>query len=391
MENNIIISINFGANNSKVGIFKDGKVQLVPNSVGDILTPSIVEILNKSEKVGEEIIRYNINESNLFSNLNKLFDKLISDLDDYEEKDYSICIKKNGKDIFYKPEEIISFIFKKLIKNASDFMGETITKAILTVPFYFNEFQIALMMKCAVTSNIKVVKFLKEPIAAAMAYGFGIENISNEPQFSIMKKDNTSDKFLFVFDFGGAKLDMSILRANDLVILIVNNLVDTNFGGNDFDNKLIDLCIKDFCTKININENEIRKDFNALRRLKIHCKKAKEKLSKYNSTNITIYHFFKEFDLNLEINIEKFNEECKDLFNKIEKKLDKILLDSKFSNDNIDDVILVGGSTKIKKVQELLEKKFSKNKIMNKLNYDEVIAIGATLEARNIMIKKKMF
>ena len=280
----------------------------------------------------------------------------------------------------------MSLIFKKLIKNASDFIETNIKKAVITVPAYFDYYQRSAIVESVKLAGIEVLRIINEPTAAALAYGLGTkENLSESLALSIIKEDNIKERKVLVFDLGGGTLDTTILILENSKFNVKASLGDTHLGGIDFDNKLVDFCLKDFCIKMNFKEDDIRKDLHALKRLKTQCEKAKKRLTNNKSTTINIINFFNNMNLYVEITRDKFNKECEKLFNKIKEILDKVLKESKFSVEEINDVILVGGSSRIPKIKEILGDKFGKHKMRDNLNQDEAVAIGATWQAHKLI------
>ena len=398
----IAVGMDLGTSNSKIGAFKDGKAQLIPNSIGDTSTPSIVEILESGEIIGEQTIIHKADEKHTINQIKRLLGKKLSDLKDLKDINYDLVGDKdnklqikvniNGKDILYSPEQIMALIIKKLIKDASDFMETPITKAVITVPAYFDFSQRAALEQSAKLAGINDIGLINEPTAAALAYGLGTkENLSESISLTIIKKEKKKMRKVLVFDLGGGTFDVSIFTIEDTKFTTISTSGDAHLGGIYFDNKLINYCIKDFCQKMEVDENNLRKDLNALKRLRIQCEKAKKFLSKYNKTTIKINNFYSGHNLYIEIEREEFNRECEEFYDKIEKILDKTLLESKFTNDEIDDVIIVGGSSKMPKIREIIEKKFNPLKIRDKINQDEVVTIGATWNAHQLAKNNKDF
>ena len=391
----IAAGIEFGISNSKIGVFKNGKVQIVPNSMGDPCTPSVVSITEDTEIIGEETLVNKIEEKNTITEIKKLLRKNIKDLKDlkeinniiFENDKLQIKIKRKGNDEYFTPERIVSLLFKKLIQNASDFSEFGITKAVIAVPVYFDEKKRLSIKEAADLAGIEVLEIIEEPIAAALAYDFGTKenNIKDSLAPSIIN-NNTDNKKVVVFDIGGGSLDISILTIEGTNISIKESSDEDNFlGGIKFDNKLIDFCIHDFCQKMGVDENEVRKDLKALKRLRNQCEKAKKKLSNNDSAIINVYNFFEGFDLYIKITRERFNEECEDLFLQIENTIEEVLSNGNFTAEDIDDVILAGGSSRIPKIKEILINKFTKEKIRDNLNPDEIIAIGASWKANKLL------
>ena len=398
---NIAVGIDIGNSNSKVAVFKNGKIQMVPNSIGDPSTPSVVTILNEGEAIGEETMLHKSYEKHTITEIKRLLGKNISDLKDLKRLNYDLVgnmdkllikVNRNGKDECFSPEQIISLLFRKLMKDASDFMEtkKPITKAVITVPAYFDSKQKSATEESAKLAGIEVIGIINEPTAAALAYGLGTkEDLSNSLALSIMKEDNVKVRKVLVFDLGGGSLDISILVIDKTEFIVKATSEDINLGGIDFDYALIDYCLKYFCQQMELNENDVRNNLNAIRRLKFQCIKAKKQLSKNESTIINIYNFFNGLDLYIEIKREKFNEECNELFKKIEETLNKVIADSPFTTDSIDDVIMVGGASKIPKIKEMLIEKFDQSKIRDKINQDEAVVMGATWKAHKLIKNSK--
>ena len=394
----IAAGIELGFTNSKIGIYKNGKFYIVPNSMGDTCTPSVVAILNDNEIVGEELIFNKANAKNTITEIKRLIGKNINDIKDLKDIHYDISsrngkleikINRKGNDEFYSLEYIISLIFKKLIKHASEFSGETIYQAVFAVPASFGENQILSIKEAAKLAGIDVLGIVEEPIAAAFAYDFGkIINIKDSFSPNIIKtiKDKNKRNVL-VFDLGGGSLNISILTVENKKIEIKKTLEDNNIGGKDFDNKLIDYCLHDFCQKYQIDKKEILKELDAVKRLKIQCEKEKKKVDKSDSITIKVFNFFNNSNLYIEIKKQQFNDMFEDSFKKIEEMIDKILSDSHYTSDEIDDVIIGGGSSKIPNIKEILNKKFNSNKIKDNINPEEVNIMGASWKAYELVKK----
>ena len=402
MKEEVAIGIDAGTSNSVIGAFINHKVEIIPNTIGDTFTPSVVEITDDGVAVGEETILHKIdinNEKNLITEIKRIVGRKFSSLtlqekekcdiiEDPNNKDQILIkVKRKGKEEFLTPEQILSFIFEKLIKVASDFVRTKISKAVITVPANFDNNQRGAISASAKMAGIEVLRIINEPTSAALAYGLGtLENLKNSLSFSMMQQDKKNKRKVIIFDLGGGTFDVTALYLNDnREFSAIASLGDAHLGGNDFDNKLVDFCIKEFCRSYNINEEEVRSDPNTLRRLKNQCEKAKKKLSFIDQAVISIYNLYKDNNLYIEISREKFDEICYDLYEKIKSGLEQILSESKLTLEEIDDVVLVGGSSRIPKVKEILIEKFGEGKIRDKINPDEAVAIGATWQAHKIM------
>ena len=400
----IAVGIDAGTSNSSIGIYRGKKIETVPNSIGDAYTPSVVDILDEGELVGEETMLHKIDENNSknrITEIKRIIGRKFSSLSNQEKEKYNatedpknkdhilIKVKRKENEEYLSPEYIMTLIFKKLIKSASYFINTSVRRAVITVPADFNYLQRGAINESAKNAGIEVLRIINEPTAAALAYGLGTSSILSESiSASITKIDNKTNRKVVVFDLGGGTFDVSILKMEDNKdFQVVTNSGDPHLGGDDFDNKLVDLCIERFCNdqKESVNESEIRKDKNILRRLKNQCEKAKKKLSYSTKTEIKIYNFYKNITLDLYISREDFDTKCNDLYEKIKDVLDKVIIQSEFTIEEIDDVVLVGGSSRIPKIKNILIEKFGKEKIRDEINPDEAVAIGATWQAHKII------
>ena len=287
------IGIDAGTSNSVIGVYQSGKVEIVPNSIGDTYTPSVVDILDEGEYVGEETMLHKIdanNSKNRITEIKRIIGRKFSTLNPQEIEKYNaienpknkdqilIKIKRKDQEELLSPETIMSLIIKKLVKSASNFIGSLIKKAVLTIPAYFDYNQRAAIVESAKKAGIEILRIINEPTAAALAYGLGTsDNLKDSLAVSMMMIDKKTERKVLVFDLGGGTFDVSILTIKDNKEFHVGATSgDTHLGGDDFDNKLVDYCINKFCIASMINESEIRKDKNILRRLKTQCEKAKK-------------------------------------------------------------------------------------------------------------------
>ena len=391
----IVAGIDLGTSNSKIAVFFEGKIQSVPNKIGDSSTPSIVAILNDGEAIGEETMLSKADEKHTITQIKRLLGKNKSDLKELKDINYDIeeyqdklvvKVIRNGKVEYLTPQEITAMIFKKLIKDASDFIGKEIKKAVFTIPANCDQEQRKAIKAAAEIAGIEVLELINDPTAAALAYGLGTkENLKDSIFMSVMQEDQIKARKVLVFDLGGGTFDISILTIENNEYIVKITKGDPSLGGMDFDNKLVDYCLKDFCQKYeNINESDIRKDSNAIRRLRSHCEKAKKKLSNYLSTEININNFYGGKKLYLELSRERFNGVCEELYQKIKDILGSILKESNYKNDEINDVILIGGSSKISKIREIVNEKFSSSKIRDKIDQDEAVVTGAAWKAHKL-------
>ena len=402
----IAIGIDLGTSNSVIGVFQNYQVEIVPNSIGDTYTPSVVDILDEGELIGEETMLHKIDENNSKNRIieiKRIIGRKFSSLTIQEKEKYNavedpknkdqilVKVTRNNQDEFLSPEVIMSFIFKKLIKSASNFINTNIRHAVITIPAYYDYNQRAAIIEAVKLSGINVLRILNEPTAAALAYGLGKTiDLKDSLAISIMKQDNKINRKIMVFDLGGGTFDVSILSLKDSKeFKVITTNGDTHLGGDDFDLKLVNICIKKFCKAYGIEESEIIKDKNIKRRLKIQCEKAKKKLSNQMSTSIKIYNFYKEHTLYVNITRNEFDELCEDLYERIKEVLDKVIVESKLSIEELDDIVIVGGSSRMPKIKTILVEKYGESKIRDKINPDEAVAIGATWQAHKIIKSDK--
>ena len=393
MEDGYAIGLDLGTTFSCIGVYRNGGVEIIPNSMGERITPSVVIFNNDETLVGEDTIDFLVKHyDNCIYEVKRLIgldftDKEKKYEDEIKKLPFKIVnstkknlvdieITKNGVKEFISPVEISSLIIKKMVDNAEAYLNKRIKKLVITVPAYFEEPQKKLTRQAAEMLDLEVIKIINEPTAAALAYGFTNEKIGN--------------KKILVFDLGGGTFDVSILaleivknkdntETKNLIALSIDG--NMHLGGEDFDNALVDYVIK----KQNISD-EIAKNPEARKKLKVACENTKKILSIANNTTLRISNFAKDLDINIEIKREEFEQICQHLFKKLEEPMNIALSKAKLSKEDIDEVILIGGSTRIPKIKDLI-KEFFKNKIKinDSINPDEAVAFGATLQAEKIL------
>ena len=426
------IGIDFGTSNSCAGIYMNGTVKVSPNKIGERTTPSIVLFTNKERLVGEEALNQNTEDINNIIYEVKRFIGL--SYQEFEEDDFKkylnydienldgvpkVKLIINGKIEYKTAEEISSLIIKKVVQNAEDFIAESeqveglkITKAIITVPAHFNENQKNAVRNAARMAGIEIPRIINEPTAAALAYGIGHDLIAEDPSKnknfnyrSIIRNQNElemaplvgdiskSEEKVIVFDLGGGTFDITNIKKNkegQLVFEVELTNGDIHLGGSDFDNMMIDYCIKEFCRRTDFDEKEVRKDKKACHRLKVKCENAKKLLSTINQIIINVDNFYGEEDLYIKMTLNLFENICQKLFRRINDIINNVLEEAGKNISDIDKVLLVGGATRMIGIKSLLNKIFGESKIKDNINPDEAVAIGATLEAAKIEINDKM-
>ena len=346
------IGIDLGTTNSVVAVMEGGKPTVIANAEGSRTTPSIVGFSKTGEKlVGQLAKRQAI--------LNP--DKTIASIKRHMGDDYKVNI--DGKD--YTPQEISAMILRKLADDASAYLGEKVTSAAITVPAYFNDAQRQATKDAGKIAGLDVLRIVNEPTAAALAYGLEKEK---------------AEKVL-VFDLGGGTFDVSILEIGDGVHEVLSTSGDTHLGGDDFDQKIMDWICEEFKKQEGI---DLKGDKQAMQRVKEAAEKAKCELSSVMETNINLPFITadangpKHLDLNL--TRAKFEDLCRDLLNRCKTPVENALKDAGITKNDINEVVLVGGSTRIPAVQQLV-KEYTGKEPNQSVNPDEVVAVGAAIQA----------
>ena len=405
MEDDYAIGLDLGTTFSCIGVYKNGGVEIIPNSVGEKITPSIVIFKDNEILVGEDttdvLVKYydnclyevkrliglDFSKKNYQEEIEKLPFKVILPTQRNKQADIEVVINKQKKT--FSPTEISSLIIKKMVHNAENYLHKKIKKLVITVPAYFSENQKKLTSQAAEMLNLDVIKIINEPTAAALAYGF--------------TEDQSKDKNILVFDLGGGTFDVSILsfenekdnkeNVNKKNLSVLSSSGDMHLGGEDFDNALVDFVLE----KQNIDEKMIRKNNHAIKRLKVACENIKKNLSISDKTTLRINNLLDKVDINLEITKQEFENICLPLIERLKLPLNNAIaeagkkmqaLKKDFTKDDIDEVILVGGSTRIPMVKNFVKNFFPKKKINDSINPDEAVAYGATLQAEKILYNR---
>ena len=347
-----VIGIDLGTTNSAVAVLEGKDAKIITNPEGNRTTPSVVSFKDGETQVGEVAKRQAITNP----------DTIASIKSHMGEANYKVSV--NGKD--YTPQEISAMILQYIKEYAESYLGETVSQAVITVPAYFNDSQRQATKDAGKIAGLKVERIVNEPTAAALAYGL----------------DNTDkDEKIMVYDLGGGTFDVSILELGDGVFQVLSTNGDTHLGGDDFDNKIIDWLVADFKQA---NGIDLSKDKMAMQRLKDAAEKAKKDLSGISSAQISLPFITAGAagPLHLETTLTraKFNELTSDLVERTRIPVQNALRDAGLSNSEIDEVILVGGSTRIPAVKELVQKE-TNHKPNESVNPDEAVALGAAIQA----------
>ena len=371
-----VVGIDLGTTYSCIGVFKNGKVDVITNETGARITPSVVSFTKNERLVGDAA------KSQIAKNYkNTVYDakRLIGrDYDDPEvQRDIKlwpfkvikgdnnkpkIQVEYKGKTDSFYPEEISACILSKLKQIAKDYLGHEVSEAIITCPAYFNDLQRKATQMAGKIAGLNVLRIINEPTAAAIAYG--------------LDKENQGEKNVLIFDLGGGTFDVTILSIDNNLLEVRSTSGDTHLGGEDFDNKLIQYCIEEFKEQ---SGHDISDNQKAIRRLKLICEKAKINLSASQEASIDADGLAEGEDFNITITRPEFEDLCKEDFNKCIPIVEQALKDASLTKEQIDDVVLVGGSTRIPKIQQIVKDYFGKEP-NKKLHPDEAVAIGAAIQ-----------
>ena len=416
----LAIGIDLGTTYSCVAVMRDGNVEIIPNEFDENVTPSVVTFIDNGILVGEQALNQIIkNPKKTIYSIKRLigrkyYEKEVQkdiksnfwSFDIVEEKSNNTPIvkiedEKNNFSMYYYPEQISRYILEKLVQNARNYLNKPIRKAVITVPAYFQDAQRKATELAANLAGLEVLRIVNEPTAASLAYGLNKKlpkKVTNNPIFYLNKEKNQNinekkinndeddDQLIIVFDLGGGTFDVTLLQIEDQELFnVLATAGDSHLGGDDFNKKIIDYCLKEFSSHLNINENDIRKDAQAMNRLKIAAEKAKIKLSYELETTIDIDEFFNGELLHIKITREIFENLCKDLFMQLIKPINKVLDDGGKGYSDINEIIFVGGSTKIPKIKEIIRCCFFDIHINDSINPDETVAYGAAIHAAKLM------
>ena len=372
------IGIDLGTTYSCVGVFQHGKVELIANDQGNRTTPSYVAF-NDSERLIGDAAKNQVamNPQNTIFDAKRLIGRKFSDAtvqSDMKHWPFKVVsdagkpkmqVDYKGERKSFSPEEISSMVLTKMRETAEAYLGQTITDAVVTVPAYFNDSQRQATKDSGVIAGLNVLRIINEPTAAALAYG--------------LDKNLKGEKNVLIFDLGGGTFDVSILTIDEGSMFEVRSTAgDTHLGGEDFDNRMVNHFIQEFKRK---NKKDISNNARALRRLRTACERAKRTLSSSTQANIEIDSLFEGTDFYTSVTRARFEELCSDLFRATMEPVEKALRDAKMDKSQISDVVLVGGSTRIPKIQKILQDFMGGRELNKSINPDEAVAYGAAVQA----------
>jgi len=372
------VGIDLGTTYSCVGVFQHGKVEIIANDQGNRTTPSYVAFTDTERLIGDAAKnQVAMNPVNTIFDAKRLIGRKFTDSSvqtDMKLWPFNV-VERGGKpklSVEYKaeekefnPEEISSMVLTKMKETAESYLGGKITNAVVTVPAYFNDSQRQATKDAGVIAGLNVLRIINEPTAAAIAYGLD-------------KKKGSSEQNVLIFDLGGGTFDVSILTIEDGIFEVKSTAGDTHLGGEDFDNRLVNHFVQEFKRK---TKKDLASNKRALRRLRTACERAKRTLSSSAQASIEIDSLFDGEDFYTSISRARFEEMNSDLFRGTLDPVEKSLNDAKLSKSDIHEIVLVGGSTRIPKIQKLLQDFFNGKELNKSINPDEAVAYGAAVQA----------
>ena len=376
------IGIDLGTTYSCVGIWQNNTVEIIANDQGNRTTPSYVAFTDSERLIGEAAKNQAAsNPTNTVFDAKRMIGRKFSDPTvQADMKHWPFKVKSASGDkceieVEYKnerksftPEEISSMVLTKMKQTAEAFLGTEVKQAVITVPAYFNDSQRQATKDAGAICGLQVLRIINEPTAAAIAYGLN-------------KEKSRGEMNVLIFDLGGGTFDVSLLTLDEGVFEVKATAGDTHLGGEDFDNRLVDYCVQEFKRKNKNLKSDISANARALRRLRTSCERAKRALSSAAQATVEVDSLLDGIDFNLTVTRARFEDLCNDYFRNTLAPVEKVLTDSKMSKNQVHEVVLVGGSTRIPKVQQLIKDFFNGKEPCKSINPDEAVAYGAAVQA----------
>ncbi len=372
------IGIDLGTTYSCVGVWQHDRVEIISNDQGNRTTPSYVAFTDDERLIGDAAKNQTaMNPKNTVFDAKRLIGRKFSDKkvqDDMKDWSYEVIagpgdkpminVESHGEKKTFSPEEISSMVLTKMKDIAESFMGKTVKDAVVTVPAYFNDSQRQATKDAAAIAGLNCLRIINEPTAAAIAYG--------------LDKNKDEDKNVLIFDLGGGTFDVSLLNIEGGIFEVKATAGDTHLGGEDFDARLLRHFSEEFKRK---HKKDLSGNARALRRLRTACERAKRTLSSTSQTTVEIDSLFEGIDFYSSITRARFEDLNADLFRKCMEPVEQVIRDAKMDKAKVDEVVLVGGSTRIPKIQQMLSSFFNGKELNKSINPDEAVAYGAAVQA----------